>query len=82
MVTVYIGCLQLALSMSILNWVLVASVVGGHMIGWVLGIGGTFEVFGWLVEGWEWVYAGQLVLWYLLLEGRHWNHSERFFVLG
>ena len=29
-----------------------ASVVGGHMIGRVFGIGGEFEVFGWLV-GWR-----------------------------
>ena len=52
MVAAYIGCFQLALSMSMLNWVLVASVVGGNMIGSVLGIGGEFEVFGWLVGGW------------------------------
>ena len=52
MVTAYIGCFQLALSMSILRWVLKASVVGGHMIGRVIGIGGEFEVFGWLVGGW------------------------------
>ena len=55
---------------------LVASVVGEYMIGWVLGIGKEFEAFGWLVEGWQWVYTGKLVLWYLLLEGRHWNCSE------
>ena len=52
MVTAYIGCFPLALSMSILKWVLVASVVGGHMIGRVVGIDGGFGVFGWLVGGW------------------------------
>ena len=51
MVTAYIGCFQLALNMSIMRLVLVASVVGGNMIGRVVGIGGEFEVFGWLV-GW------------------------------
>ena len=52
MVTAYIGCFQLALSMPILRWMLVASIVGGHMIGRVIGIAGEFEVFGWLVGGW------------------------------
>ena len=28
------------------------SVVGGHMIGRVVGIGGGFGVFGWLAGGW------------------------------
>ena len=52
MVTAYNGCFHLVLNMPILRWVLEASVVGGHMIGRVVGIGGRFGVFGWLVGGW------------------------------
>ena len=52
MVTAYNGCFHLALNMSTMRWVLETSVVGRHMTGRVVGIGGEFEVFGWLVGGW------------------------------